>query len=237
MLRRRTNRANATVEAIKPLYKKLEIIRYQLRWFSIAATVRNRSFQLFDSTQVFEKQLIAKSPTNLELGLSMHHYTVSRKVFGSFYSNFSLTFSNDGTFDDLVAIKVDDRKTFLNNPVSRSAGNQITGYIGNFESFRESFRVSWDYYHFIDPNRIFAIHLNPVYFDNTGTSNLTVGFLMGFRDTKDTKNIINAELFYNMQDLFKPDGPEGETERLTERSTLGIRFTTPIVFKTKIEKQ
>lgn len=224
-------------EAHKSLLKlnKIALHSYAFRWVSFILNFQNRTFQFFDSNKPFAEQLTTKSPTNFEIGVSFSHYNLNKGCLGSFFSALSLLYSNDGNFNSLDAVKIDDRNTLLTSPVSRSIATQTTAYTGEeFDSFISSFQFSWDVYKFLSNSQRYAFHINPQYISNQDITNLNIGFLMGFRDQKDSKNTINAEIFYSMQDLFKGEDSDSN-KTLADRSVFGLQFTTPILFKTKID--
>ena len=69
-------------------------------------------------------------------------------------------------------------------------------------------------------------------FQERTKADFLVGFLLGFTNSEKDKNIINAELFYDMIDLFKKS--EGIDDEIVDRATMGIKLTFPITFKTNI---
>lgn len=226
---KRQNLRQKTAAASKKFRSKLELTGNRLNWLSVIFNFQNRSFTLFEEAAAFENQLSSISENMLDIGIAYNIYNISRKRFGTYYFSISLLHSNTDNFDELTSKKILDRNVITTTPVSRTSDRERTVYTGDYNDDETRIKLRPNLYWFLNKNKSFALHIQPEWFLYDDIANLELGLLIPFTDSKKKKSIINAELFYQMIDINRDDAETDE--KLSDRSSLGIRFTAPIVFK------
>ncbi len=137
----------------------------------------------------------------------------------------------DDNFDDLTKQTLIQKQVVSPIPNQRNIESTKTVYSGEYQTGISKLKVSFNSYWFIGYNKAFAFHFNPtIRTDLKGDTktDLITGFMIAFKNQEKKKSIINAELFYNMKDLFHKS--ENEDDQFSDRSDIGIRLTFPITF-------
>jgi hypothetical protein len=209
---------------------ELRIDGFRLGWFSVGYSITNNVFKLFDGTLTPDTQISKISYASLSVRVQYSFYCKTPAVYESYFISIGTAFSIQDNFADLTKVEITETTEYGVNPGDRSITSKYNAYTGSYSSNLKSFSVFCDFYWFLFDDNKGALHLYPEY-KSMGkikpVTNLGSGFLMAFKDTKTIDNIVNAELYVYLSDLFNANGSD---ENLLKRSGYGIRFTFPINF-------
>lgn len=206
---------------------------FNLRWFSIGYKVQSNSFKLFDPGLPSGKQTMDSSFVGHEGRFQYSQYKWSKEEYESFFwcAGLAVTYTNN--LGDLDKLEITEIKNYGAIPNERTTTDKFNAYTGQYNGGKIGLKLYGDYYQFLFSENAAAFHIYPELKIKEGTkpvSNIGLGFLYCYKDEKDETSIVNAELYYNFQDIFNT----GETSyKILERNKVGLRFTFPIKFKTK----
>ncbi len=218
---------SAKVSKYRKELKNLSLIQYNIGWFSLIANFNNKYFKLLES----DNSYTYTSFNQLEFGINYNRYCLKDEFFGTYYLSFGVSYLLDDNFDDLSQKTFVQQKVISTSPDTKYIQTSKTVYGGDYESNISTLKIAFNSYLFLGYKKAFAIHLNPWYQDDfKGDSDfdLTVGLMAGFKNQEKKNNIINAELFYTIDDLFH--AAEDEDDQFSDRSYLGVRLSFPISF-------
>jgi hypothetical protein len=232
--RQKQNLENNKVQKYNNESKNLSLIAYNLKWFSISTNLQNRTFTQFDDSLDFDHQLNKRTFNNFELGINYNQYHLRDKAFGSYYFSVGASFLYEDNFNDLNKITLNQKQVISTSPSTRSIESTKTVYSGDYLNGISKLKVSFNSYWFFTYKQSFAFHFNPSFRTkfNDIKLDLIAGFLVGFENQDKKNTILNAELFYNMKDLFHKS--INEDDQFSDRADLGIRLSFPINFNQKL---
>jgi hypothetical protein len=215
---------------ISKAQSELRIDGFRLGWFSVGYSMTNNVFKLFDGTLAPDRQISKISFASHSIRFQYSFYCKSPALYKSFFISVGTAFSVQDNFADLTKIEITETTEYGVNSGERSVTSKYNAYTGSYYDNLKSFSVFCNIYWFLFDDNKGALHLYPEYISMERIkpeANLGSGFLMAFKDKETTDNIINAELYAYLSDLFNINGTD---ENLFKRSGYGIRFTFPINF-------
>lgn len=233
--RQKQNLENNKVQKYNNEFQKISLVGYKLKWFALSTNLQNQTFNQFDGSLDFDHQLSKKTFNNFELGISYNKYQLRDESFGSYYFSFGVSYLYDDNFDDLNKITLNQKQDISTSPIIRSIESTKTVYSGDYQKGISKLKMSFNSYWFFTYNKSFAFHFNPSFRTKVNEDvkfDLITGFLIGFENQEKKGTILNAELFYNMQDLFHKS--VNEDDQFSDRADLGIRLSFPINFNQKL---
>jgi hypothetical protein len=214
--------------AVRAAPSLLVVRGHSFGWWSLGYGLSNTTFRLFDPAAAFDSQVEKSSYASHRVGLSYSHYAFSS---GSGETRFFTAGINVGIADNLAAltkVELTDTKNFGPTPQERVGTSKYTAYQGAYERNLATATLSADYYTFVLFKNQGAIHLYPAIKVQDGTAptySAGAGFLVVSR--KEDKSILNAELYFNFNDLTNAGDSESG---FFGRTGLGLRFTFPLTF-------
>lgn len=225
----------AMSEEYKKEWMKLNLIGYNLKWWSFGINLNNRSFKSFADSLSFDDQITKNNFNNVEILIARNRYNLNPdKRLCTFYQSYGLKLSYEDNFDELTKTEVADLDTISLTPTLRTVTSKQTVYTGEYNRDNVYYTFFYDLYWFLNQNQTLAIHINPTFKDNSNRKdekfNLLTGIMVGFQDKEDDKNIINLELFFKMKNLF---GKYDEGESFSDRTNLGLSLNFPINLRRK----
>ena len=202
-------------------------------WFSVGFKTNLKSFTLFNSTLSWDKQLNDKESVNAELLLQYSwHQNNELLNWKSYLINLGLAITY-GDNIHLLAPKTIEDETLIGSDASsiRTTKKQINVYVGDFNEDIAGAKLFTDIYYYLFNKNFAAIHLYP---SATFTQHqkplfkTELGLVLSFKDKKKSGSIVNAEIFYSLNDIGnKFDSDLG----VLGRNTIGLKVTVPIKFK------
>lgn len=201
---------------------------FNFGWFSIGYKVNNNKFKHFSPIDNIVTDLNFVSH---EVRAQYARYNFSIKSFSSYFWQAGLAFQYTDNFDALTKKELIDVTNYTPVQGERTSTKKYNVYEGDYSKNKVKLKFYGDFYYFLFPKNIAAIHLFPEHKVAKGENPVTncgVGFLFSYKDDKTDGAIINAELYYNFLDIFKTTE---STYKFFERNDIGLRFTFPIKFK------
>ncbi len=213
------------------LKNSLNIEAFRMGWFSISAGLKNNSFKRFDPSADYAEQISKDSYLSPEFSVQYSFYNKSLEGFKTVFASLYIKGSLKDNFSSLSKKEINEKTEHGSNPGDRYTYDKYTAYAGAYKKDIGSITIGSDVYWFLFSNNLAAIHFYPIYQiaeDLQPESNFGTGFYMSFKNKKEDKSPVNAEIFANLTNLFQMNNPR-ETN-LFKRSTYGMRFTFPIKF-------
>ena len=133
--------------------------------------------------------------------------------------------------EELTVRSIAENRELGDTVGERTITKEYIVYEGEYKTSLTSLSLYGDFYYFLFSNNTGAIHFYPEYKmkeEYKPQINLGFGFLVTYKN-KD-KNVINAEVYYNLIDIENKNDSDID---FFKRSQFGIRFTFPIVFGNK----
>jgi hypothetical protein len=218
---------------IKHAKKSVKTYGSKFNWFSIGFKTSLKSFTLFDDQLPLENQFIAKESMNSELLLQYSWHSRNKKNnWKSYLVNAGLSITYGDNSHLLSSKVIEDQKTITaTNGTTRTTKDQTNVLIGTYQKDIVGAALFTDMYYFLFKGNFAAIHFYPKATFIQGEKTLftsELGLLLSFKDEKDTSALVNAELFYALNDI----GNKFDSElNLLGRNTIGLRLTVPLKFK------
>lgn len=210
--------------------QSLKIKGHKVEWVSINYELENTRFKHFTPSNDFESQIEKE-------GFLSHTFRIqySRSIIKvadySYYFTFGGAYSIEDNYSDLTSIKIVERTNYGLNPDDRYSVKETKVLTNDYRTDLSVFKIFSDYYLllFKDNRAAARVRLEAQTKDETKDQlNLGLGFIFSFTDKEDKTSRINTELYYELGDLTNENNSE---EKLMERSTIGLRFTVPFIFK------
>lgn len=208
----------------------LKVVGIAVGWWSFGYGAENASFRLFDPTVAFGSQVTKRAYLSHAVGLVYSHYSLTEFSDESRFWSIAGRLSWENNLSSLSKVELTDRDTFGAVPNERISEKKYTAYKGAYSQDRVTFRLLGDCYRFFFLDNQGALHLFPAVTveDQMRPAYATgVGFLITARKEKDKETYLNAELFFNLNDLTDS---QDSGARFWGRSELGLRFSFPISF-------
>lgn len=215
------------------IQNEIEIKGFQIGWFSIGYGIENNSFSLINASAIFKEQVTSKSYLNHKINLQYSFYKYSPFSYNSFFAAFGGSISIQDNLAELSKRDISEKQEIGDTPGERTLTKSYSAYSGDYKTDLTSISFYGDFYYFLFDENKGAVHFYPEYKIKEKYEpqiNLGFGFLMSYRG-KD-KNLINAEVYYNLMDI---DNSNKSDYNLFKRSQIGMRFTFPIIFNSKTE--
>jgi hypothetical protein len=210
---------------------KLKIVGYSFYWFSFAYKLRNDDFKLLNPAEVYDKQITKDNYISHEFKTQFSYVNLSSEYERTTYFTSLLTFKYKSNFNDLKKVEVTETNIVgTNSNQTREVVEKYFAYSGKYKTDIKQINIDVDFYHFpfsnnavgfhLFPNSRFTDNIKPVY-------NVGFGIVFPFIDKKKEKSIVNAELYYNVVNIFNSKNSDYS---LIERNNIGFRLSFPISF-------
>lgn len=213
---------------------ELKIFGFKIGWFSLGYGITNNAFKLFDGAITPDKQITKTNYANHSLRLQYNFYNRTPAAYESYFISVGTAISIQDNFSDLTKVEINETKNYGTNPNDRFITSKYNAYQGTYSKDLKALSLNADFYWFLFDDNKGAFHFYPeqkIVENLKPSTNLGFGFLMTFKNKEKTDNIVNSELYVNLLDV---SDNKNSTEKLSTRSSYGIRFTFPINFNSKL---
>ncbi len=211
-------------------FQKLRAKDFQLSWITAGVGFSNESYSLFDPNLSLDDQIFKENDLIPSLNFSFSNYTneitsnlnapgVRRVCF--FTIGATLKYGNN--LNSLSEIVVETIDSIAPN---RSVINSKKALSGTFEDGIVTSQLFCDYYQLGFTKSNFGFHLRSTVDlgPSAPVTSIRGGVLFSAMKKGEVKSIINFEIFYGLNDIFKDNN-------LLNRNILGIQATFPFNFK------
>ena len=214
----------------KEAFKKMKVYGFSFGWFTFGYGLQNSSFRLFDPSLAFENQVQAEDFTIHTLRANYSYYHKRPYSFASFFFSLGTVWSLDHNLGSLSSVKITEIQSHGPQENDRTSTKSYTAYQGQYKDNLRSLTIRPELYYFLFEDNKAALHIYPEQTISDAfapVSSLGFGFLVGFKNSKKTSTIINAEVYADLIDL---SNSRNSNDALLRRSSYGLRFTFPINF-------
>lgn len=205
----------------------IEVEGFRAAWFSIGFVANYNSFKHFDPlANVISTQGFLTHKIRVQYSIYRKDIQPRKSRFISFWFEGS---TNDN-FSSLTKNEINEEKQYGSVEEERKTNSKYTAYSGDYQKNINVMSFGLNAYLFVFDNSS-GIHISPEYkimINQQPETNFELGFYMPFKNVKKDNEIINAELYLNMINLFETNGVN--EHNLLKRSEYGIRFSFPINF-------
>ncbi len=228
-------KSNAYSKERKEIIDKLNNARTEeirLSWVSLGASVKNESFSLFDQTLSQDAQIYKENDLVPSINASVSRYINEMNETGRSDRARNIQFVTIGGNlkygNNLAELKQVDIQTTDSVSPSRVIFSTQKAYQGRYKENIAIGNLFADYYMFVGAENNIGIHLR-------GTVNLGPfipvysvrgGLLVAALKRDDTKSILQFEVFYGLNNIFKT----GAENNLLSRNVFGLQTTFPLNF-------
>lgn len=222
------NLNNWRAEQLKEAENKIKVRGFVAKWISFGYGLNSNGFKLFDGTLAPGSQISKHQSANHTLRTQYNYYNKSDKGLSIFLSA-GFSYSIRDNFSDLSKIEINETKNYGTNPGERVVSSKYIAYQGTYNTNLQVASLFGDAYFFLFNQNNTALHIYPAHFfgnNLTPFTNIGLGILQAFKDK--TNNIVNAELYANLTDIFNN---KASNQNISARSEFGMRFTFPFEFK------
>jgi hypothetical protein len=196
-------------------------------WFSIAYKIQNDQFKLFSTAAAPADQITDKSFVSHEFRFQYSYFRFLPSASNTYFFTGGLKYNYGNNLSHLPKTEITEVTQYGQNRTSKDI---YKAYTGNYKEGLSEFNINAEVYWFIFAKNQAAIHFFPDYDileKQNPLLNLGVGLVFSFADQTKKGSVVNAELFYQMKDVFNTNGNDKD---LFERNSVGLRFTFPINF-------
>lgn len=207
-------------------------ISIRLHWFSAGLSLLNENFSIYNSTLAVDERITKVNDLTPGINASytfyMNELDTKPNVNGARHIRY---FSINGwarwgnNLSALRSIEIETRDSISAKEVIVSTQKV---YSGSFKSAVTTANLSLDYYQFLGnkDNVGFHIRIGGDFGPYSPRAFSRVGLLFSALDREKKKSILNFELFYGLNDMFKSGGEE----KIFERRVVGLQTTFPFDF-------
>lgn len=219
-------------DSVKLAEKNLDVVYSDLTWMSFGYGFKNDAYKLFDETQPLSDQIQKGSYTSQEINMALSRYRQGIPNKRDFFWSFVLKYELTSNLASLETRQIIDKDVIAATPIRESIRKQDV-FIGELNKDISSLNIFFDYYRFFGSKGNLGFHIKPSFLileEEKPFTALSFGLLIPFKKTKDQTAVVNAEIFYRINDFFNVGSVENS---LLERNTIGVQVTFPISFITK----
>ena len=225
------NKRADSLKAVAP--ENLTVYGFRFGWFSLGYQIKHDVFKSFDPTLSFSDQISNKQFTSHQFRIQYSHYRwmmYNDSTCPWFFSG-GITFNYKSNFEDLTPVEITEVTHHgTTGTENRKSTEKYAAYTGTYKKGIFGALVNADIYSFCLFKKTTAIHFYPSVRFSEGIQpicNAGIGLLFPFKDKKDNKVIVNAEIYYTLTDIFK--STESDLS-LFAQNNMGLRFTFPFNF-------
>jgi len=209
------------------LFDEFKLLSYHIGWFTFTAEGGDKKYYNYNRTLPFGQQIVKDYLLTYKFGLIYNYYSTSLRNSNVFYGNVGVSFARDNNTGLLSTTTVTQEVAYKN-----ANADTTRKIVSSFNAYTDSITIgeTWSlaanaYYLF--NNGSHGFHLFPSFSKIKRQSiytNLGIGYTASFEHAKKEKPIVNAEIYFQLTDLF--DDLHTSTT-LKSRSEFGIRFGLP----------
>ncbi|KQS33868.1 hypothetical protein [Dyadobacter sp. Leaf189] len=208
-------------------FSNLEVRGFSFSWISFGLGIRNDAFRTFDDKQDPASQIVKGNFISQQAFIQFSYYDWSKTGPKNIYFSVRAIVRNTSNLADLDKIEVTDVKEYGQNGVRRYSESTLTAYTGTLKKNIIEVVLNPELYFYPFKKWLLGVHLNPniqVRGSDDPVSNLESGLIFPFRNKEKDKPTVNAELYYNLLNVF-------DANAIKHSSSLGVRLAFPIEFK------
>lgn len=224
---------NERARALQQADKAYVVRGFKISWWSLGVGFASNSFRRFDSTAVVASQLTSKSFVSPEVNVQYATYSLGSGPWSSWYLSVGARATNTDNFDALDKMELSETSQYGVNVGDRQRTKKVTAYAGDYRRNVKSLTFLADAYIFALGDQRAAFHVYPSFIlahRSKPETNTGVGFLLLYKNAEGTSNLVNAEVFVELNDLANVNQSELSAWK---RGQLGLRFTLPLTFTAK----
>ncbi len=221
--------------ALQKIADKINDIRAEsirLQWYTLGASFKNESFTLYDSSLPLEDRIYSETDLSPTVEASYTYYVneysknpgcANRRNIRYFTIGGNVTWGNNINSLKQIEIQTVDSISPNQNNISTQKA-----FSGLYESAVISAKLFSDYYHFIGNRNNAGFHLKALVNigEHAPVTSLRAGVLLAALNRENQKSIINFEVFYGLNNIFKSGGED----TILDRNIFGIQATFPFDF-------
>jgi rubredoxin len=197
-------------------------------WCTLTSGIGKKSFYTFDPTQPFASQVNSNSLVTYNFGFGINYINIDKLRKHTFFLSSTISYLRDNNLASLSTSELDQTKKTANagGDTTRMVTTKFNVYTGPITTFLATNWTAQTYY--IWGKQPMGVHLSPsVTFEDDGLtlSNLTVGFIFGFKTSTKDQPVLNTEFYVTGVDVFNQ---QKATDGLWKRSQIGLSFTVPV---------
>jgi len=192
----------------------LHIKGFQFGWFSFGYKLSHDAFKTFDPALDFLEQIQKEKIISHEFKAQYSFYRWSADKFRTFFVSAALIYDYQSNFEDLNSMEISEVTQYGSQAGARTTTKKYLAYEGDLIKGQHVGRASVDFYYFLFNNNAMGLHLNPtvrIKESQNPLYNMYMGLIIPFKDKKNERSILNAELYYSFNNI-------------------GLRFAFPIDF-------
>ena len=224
-------RRTALSGTLRKLEDTLQVTGFSLGWVSIGYELENVTFKQFAPSAEFGDQVKKNSDVSHFVSLRYSHYTSSTGQFESRFLTFAVRAGISNNLGDLTKTELVEQTDYGAPPSRRFAEKKYTAVEGEFRDGVKTATLNADAYQFLLPNNRGALHASSVFTATESrkpTLDASIGLLVVGKNTGKDSAFANAELYWNMKDVFNTQKSD---DGVIKRSGLGVRLTFPLNFQ------
>lgn len=211
--------------------EKFDISAFTLNWITFGYKIRNDDFRILNAEEAYENEIMKTNFVSHEVNAQYSHYHFSENDNNIYYA-VALAYQYRSNYLDLNKnTVVESTETDISGDSRRETTNTFVAYSGDYIAGLSEANIRADLYYFFSKYDFFGVHI----FQNSRfveyikpAYDLGIGIVIPFKEKGKEKSIINAELYYNIKNIFNTTDT---SYAFIERNDIGLRFTFPINFK------
>ncbi len=209
------------------LLMKATLRKTKLSWVSLVGGIAKANYVTYDPSLSFSSQITKNNLNTFNLGIAVNWIKIDKIKKRTLFLNGNLSWLRDNNLSDLSTIEIDQSKKVANllgdtTRVITSKYNVYTDPVINFYAWN----ISGNLY-YIYGETPSGFHVFPsINFQNNGltAANLSLGYIIAFKNTTKDQPIINTEIYLTFKDIFND---HEKTKKFWNRNEIGISFTVP----------
>lgn len=224
-------------EEINTNLKKINEVKAKninITWFTFGGGIGYDSYDLFDETRTFDKQIFSKEDVTPSFSFAISKYTnqslFKSKKIGARKASF-LSFGIDVKLGNNIISDFTAKEVVTSQEINtmRTLVTKKEVLLGTFKDNIVAAQLYLDYYKFLGNKDNIGIHLKGIknISDLNSTSAFRIGALIPFVNKDDKSSFLNLEVFYSINDIFKTSASDSPLRK----NILGIQTTLPFNFK------
>jgi hypothetical protein len=210
--------------------RNLDIKGFRFAWLSIGYMVRRDVFKIFNSSLDFSNQIRNENFISHEFRIQYSIYHWSDDYFKTYFVSGGISYGYKNNISDLNKTEISEVTNYGVNVNDRTTTETYTAYVGEYINGQNQLNGCADLYYFLFSKNQVGVHFYPQVRLTKGQKpiySIGFGLLFPFKDKKNEKSIVNAEIYYNWVDISKSTE---NSYNLFKRNNIGLRFAFPINF-------
>lgn len=224
----------AYTNATKKVYANFRFDALEFTWLTLIGGVGNKSYYNFTSSLPLSKQISKRNLATFRGGLSVNWFRQDVFTQKLVYAN--IGFVRERTNNAWLKTTTDVNQELIYKNAAgdtvRKVTKKYTSYTEKIDTVQQWFLFANFYYMF--GSRSSGFHVFPSHYipdgRDTAYTNLGLGYVISFLNTKTDKPVLNVEGYIQFNDVFDRLKLK---DSFWKRNEIGIRFSLPFAFLLK----